>query len=217
MGKRILAVSLAGAFVVVGGLPMRAWSEDQERSDQRQGMGSGMMGNNEGYGMGPGITGDDGGYAMGPGMMGGDGGYAMGPGMMGGDAGYRMGPGMMRGYGMGPIWMLTLSDTERAKINTIADQLRKTHWALMGRIMDEQTKLRDLDSASEPDPKAVGAVYASISKLRQEMVEAHVRATNQARAALTNEHREQYDRWRRDGRGFRAGHRGMVTGMPTPH
>lgn len=217
MGTKVLAASLVGALVLVGGLPMGARSEDQERPDHHgQGMGSGMAGDNGGYAMGPGMMGDDGDYAMAPGMMGGQGGYGMGPDMMGGEAGFGMGPGMMRGYGMGPIWMLALSDSQRAEINTFADQLRKKHWALMGKIMDEQTKLRDLVSASEPDPKAVGAAYAAISKLRQEMLEAHVQATNQARAVLTKEQREQYDNWRREGRGFRPGHRGMGTGMAAP-
>ncbi len=156
------------------------------------GMGPGMMGGYGGYGMGPEMMG-------GPGMMGGYGGYGMGPGMMGGYGGYGMGPGMMGGYGMGPIWMLNLSDAQRTKINGIADALRKKHWAIMGQIQDDEAKLRDLSSASEPDPKAIGAVYAHTSKLRQEMLEAHVQATNQARAVLTPEQRNQLDQWRREG------------------
>ena len=165
------------------------------------GMGPGMMGGYGDYGMGPGMMGGSGGYGMGPGMMGGSGGYGMGPGMMGGYGGYGMGSGMMGGYGMGPLWMLDLSDAQRAKINAIADSLRKKHWAIMGQIQDDEAKLRDLYAASEPDPKGVGSVYAHISKLRQEMLEAHVQAMNQARAVLTPEQRNQFDRWRREGRG----------------
>jgi Spy/CpxP family protein refolding chaperone len=219
MRRSALAASLAGVFVVLGGLPVGAWPDEKDGpAPHGRGTGFGMMNDDGDYGMGPGMMGGDAGYGMGSGMMGGDAGYGMGSGMMGGDAGYGMGSGMMSGYGMGPIWMLDLSDPQRAKVNAIGDQLRKTHWTIMGKILDEQTKLRDLNSQAEPDPKAVGAVYASISRLRQEMVEAHVQATNRARAVLTKEQRETYDTWRRDGRGYRAGHhRGMGNGVAGPH
>ena len=164
-------------------------------------MGPGMMGGHGGYGPGSGRMG---GYGMGPGMMGGgNGAYGMGPGMMGDDGAYGMGPGMMtNGYGMGPIRRLDLTDAQRAKINSFADGLRRQHWAIMGKILDDEAKLRDLTSTAEPDSKAVGAQYADISKLRQEMLEAHVNAMNQARAVLTKDQRDQLDRWRRAGWGM---------------
>lgn len=156
------------------------------------GPGMGMMGGNgPGYGMGPGMMG--GGYG-GMGMMGGM--MGMGPGMMGG--GYGMGPGMMGGYGMG---MMNLSDDQRAKMNKIVDGERKQHWAIMGKMMDEQTKLRDLYSADKPDPKKVGAVYGEIGKLQQQMIETHVQATNQMQDILTKEQREQIRQWHRGGSG----------------
>ena len=143
-----------------------------------------------GWGMGPGMMG---GYGMGPGMMGG---WGMGPGM----GGYGMGPGMMGGYGMGGdglggIGMLDLSPAQRTKINAIADDLRKKHWALLGQIQDDEAKLRDLSAQAEPDPKAVGSVYVHMSKLRQQMLDAHETAMDQARAVLTPEQRGQLDRW----------------------
>ena len=124
------------------------------------------------------------GRGMGPGMMGG---YGMGPGMMGG---YGMG-----GYGLGGIGMLDLSPAQRTKINAIADDLRKRHWALLGQIQDDEAKLRDLSAQAEPDPKAVGSVYVHMSKLRQQMIDAHETAMEQARAVLTPEQRGQLDRW----------------------
>jgi len=160
------------------------------------GMGPGMMG---GYGMGPGMMG---GYGMGPGMMGG---YGMGPGMMGG---YGMGPGM-GGYGLGGIGMLDLSPAQRTKINAIADDLRKKHWALLGQIQDDEAKLRDLSAQAEPEPKAVGSVYVHMSKLRQQMIDAHETAMEQARAVLTPEQRGQLDRWQLESWGPRhPGHPG---------
>ena len=137
-------------------------------------------------------------YGMGPGMMWG-GGYGMGPGMMGGGYGYD--PGMMGGFGMGPgrhgygaLNSLDLSNEQRAKIDKIFDAERKQHWSVMGKIMDEQNKLRDLYEQETPDPKKVGAVYGEIAKLHQQMIETHVQASNQAQEVLTQEQREQLRR-----------------------
>src|SRR5512139_1020580 len=120
----------------------KAAAADKEKAPPSGGWGPG-------YGMGPGMMG---GYGMGPGW----GGNGMGPGMMGGGwgPGYGMGPGMMGGYGMGPGWggygpqgMPDLSADQRAKIGKIQDETRRKNWALMGQMMDEQAKLRDLYDA----------------------------------------------------------------------
>ncbi len=139
-----------------------------------------------GWGMGPGMMG---GYGPGPGMMGG---WSFGPGMMGGGWGMGLGPG---GDALGGIGLLDLSPAQRSKINAISDDLRKKHWALLGQIQDDEAKLRDLSSQPEPDPKAVGSVYVHMSKLRQQMIEAHANAMDQARAVLTPEQRGELDRW----------------------
>jgi len=167
------------------------------------GYGPGMMGGYGGYGMGPGMMG--GGYGYGPGMMGG---YGMGPGMMGGGYGY--GPGMMMGYGA--LHGLDLSDEQRAKIDKIFDTERKQHWGIMGQMLEEQNKLRDLYNADQPDPKKVGAVYGQIAKLQQQMLETHVQASNQMQQVLTKEQREQLQQWRRGGWGW--GPRGPAGGKP---
>lgn len=145
------------------------------------------------------------GYGMGPGMMGGyGGGYGMGPGMMGGyGGGWGMGPGMMGGCGMhgmmGPFWGsgLNLTDAQQAKVNKIMDSTRKQHWALMGSIMDQQARLRDLYSAVKPDETAIGAAYAEIGKLHGQMYDTMVDAQKQMYAVLTKEQREQLRKdWR---------------------
>jgi Spy/CpxP family protein refolding chaperone len=178
--SRLAGLVLAAALAVG---PATATAQETE----------GMMG---GYGMGPGMMGGHGGYGMGPGMMGGGYGYGMGPGMMGGYRGYGMGPGMMGGYGMGPGAMsgysaLKLSDEQRTKINKIRDQERKEHWAVMGHMLDAQSKLRDLYNTEKPDPKKVGAAYGELAKLRQQMIEAHVQAQNDIHDVLTKEQRDQ--------------------------
>jgi len=191
-------------------------------------MGPGMMwggGGYGGYGMGPGIMGGYGpGYGMmGPGMMwggGGYGGYGIGPGM--GMMGGMMGPGMMGGYGMGPGMMmgygspygLDLSAEQRAKINKILDGERKQHWSVMGKMMDELAKLRDLYETDQPDPKKVGVVYGAISKLQQQMLETHVQANNEMRNVLTKEQREELRQCNRGGGGW--GPRGPAAGQGGP-
>ncbi len=141
-----------------------------------------------------------------PAMMGGDGmgmgpGGMMGPGMMGGGGmGMGMGPGMMGG-GFGMLDMLDLKDEQRTKINKIHDDLRKQHWAIMGKMMDEQGTLRDLHQADVPDAKKIGAVYGNLGKLRQQMAETHVEAMNKINALLTPEQRDQMRQWRRGGCG----------------
>ncbi|MHB8729276.1 MAG: Spy/CpxP family protein refolding chaperone [Sulfuricaulis sp.] len=185
MISKLSGISLAAVLAVAAAT---AWSVDADESAGGigpHGMGPGMMGGSYG-GMGSGMM--NGSYG-GMGMMG------MGQGMMGGAG---MGAGMM---GFGPVRYLDLSDEQRAKINKIGDAERKQHWAVMGQMMEEQNKLRDLYYAAEPDPKKVGAVYGQISKLRQQMLETHIQAANEMRQVLTKEQREQLREWSRGGMG----------------
>jgi Spy/CpxP family protein refolding chaperone len=116
--------------------------------------------------------------------------------MMGGG-----GMGMMGGDGLGMFGMLDLTDEQRTKINKIHDDLRKQHWAMMGKMMDEQNALRDLHQADVLDAKKIGAVYGNLGKLRQQMAETHVEAKNKIHALLTPEQRDQMRQWRRGGCG----------------
>lgn len=159
------------------------------------GMGPGMMG---AYGMGPGMMYGWGGYGMGPGMMG----YGMGPGMMYGGGGYGMGMGMM-GYGMGPGMMygwgggpggfasgIGLNEAQQAKINTISDETRKSQWALMGAMLDQQAALRDQYVSPKHDEAAVAQSYKNFANLRQQMFDNMVSAQKRIDAVLTKEQRE---------------------------
>jgi Spy/CpxP family protein refolding chaperone len=122
----------------------------------------------------------------GPGMMDG---WRGGPGMMG----YGAGPAMMRGYGMGPRAMmrdaweggLDLTDEQRTRINRIQDETRKNHWSLMGSIMDQEAKLRDLYDAPKRDSAAIDSTYKSIDGMRQQMIAASADARKRIEAVLT--------------------------------
>jgi Spy/CpxP family protein refolding chaperone/mono/diheme cytochrome c family protein len=156
-------------------------------------------------------SGTSGGYGMGPGMMGGMGGMGMMDDsdmpMMGNDMGCGMYGMRGGGYGMGMMGAgafgaLDLTADQRTKINKIQDELRKQHWALMGKMMDEQAKLRDLYDEEKPDAKKIGAVSDSMHGLRKQMIESRIDAYNRMREILTKEQREQLDKWRRKGWGM---------------
>lgn len=171
----VLALPAAVAEADTGTSP----EQMQEMMQQRGGYGMGM---------GPGTMG--GGMGMGPGMMGGSGMMGMGAGMMGG--------GMMGLHGLS---MLDLSDEQRGKINAIHDKLRKQHWEVMGKMMDEHNALRDLYDAETLDGKKIGATYDRIFKLKRQMIDTGIKAHNDAVAVLTKEQREQLKQLRR-GRGM---------------
>jgi Spy/CpxP family protein refolding chaperone len=104
------------------------------------------------------------------------------------------GTGMM---GAGALAALNLTPDQRTKINKIQDELRKQHWALMGKMMDEQVKMRDLYEAEKPDAKKIGAVSDYLQVLRKQMIESRVDAYNRMREVLTKEQREQLNKWPR--------------------
>ena len=136
---------------------------------------------------------DGGGRGEGPHGMEGMSGMMDHGGMMGMGRGGGLGA---MGAGLGPIWQLELNDVQRTQLTRVSDALRRAHWATMGKMLDARARLRDVEAQPQPDPKRVGAAFAEVSRLRQEMLEASVRARNDARALLTPAQREQLDRRR---------------------
>jgi len=125
-----------------------------------------------------------------PGMMGG---YGMGHGMMGG---YGIGHGMMGAYwGSG----LDLTDEQQTRINKIQDETRQSHWALMGEMMNQQARLRDLYEAPKRDDAAIDAAYKDIGKLQQRMYDSSVEAQKRMEAVLTKEQQEKLRTYWRKG------------------
>ena len=157
------------------------------------GMGPGMMGGYGGNAQGPAMMGGYGGYGPGAGMMGGYGGYGMGPGMMGGYGGNGMGPGMMYGYGAN-AGALNLTDDQREKITKIQEALSTKHWELMGKMQEQQFKLRELSASGKTDDAVIGKAYRNIEGLRQQMWASGADAQKQIDAVLTKEQRDQLQR-----------------------
>lgn len=124
-----------------------------------------------------------------------------GHGMMGGQRmmGHMMGPTMMGGHGLGigPIWRFDLTDDQRREVYKIQDELQKQHCGLQGKLLDEYSKLRELNMADPRDPKAIGAVYRKIFDVKRQKIEATIAAANKAEQILTKEQREQPKQWRR--------------------
>jgi Spy/CpxP family protein refolding chaperone len=145
-------------------------------------------------------------------------GNGMGPGMMGGYGnGYGMGPGMMGGYGMmgmGPIWMLNLSEEQQGKLGAIMDDMHKQQWALMGKMIEGRSWLRDVYAKDKPDPKQVGDAYAKLFEIQRQMIENGVAAHNRMFDILTKEQQEELQNLRRGGGGYGYGPRGTRGSMP---
>lgn len=200
---RVLVVAVLTAAGVAAAQQDGAMMGDRDMSPYMQ---SGQMGYGGGMGMMGGGMMDmmmGGGPGGGMGMMGGGGmmgGMGMGPG--------GMGMGMMgmggAGMGMGPVWMLDLTDEQRDKIEKIHEDTRRKNWDTYGKIMDEESKLRDLYAGEIVDAKKVGAAYAGIAKLHQQVIEANVEAHNRVQAVLTKQQKEQLRQWRRGGMGGRG-------------
>jgi Spy/CpxP family protein refolding chaperone len=143
------------------------------------------------------VVADDGRYAWHhQGMMDG--------GMMGGM------DGMM--HGDRALQMLDLSPEQRSKINSIRDDLRHKNWATLGKIQDEQARLRDLFAADKRDTRAISSTYASVQALQRQALDASLDAQNRMEALLTDAQREQLKQWRRNP----WGSRGMGPGMMGP-
>lgn len=109
--------------------------------------------------------------------------------------------GMMGGYGMHGYSGLDLSAEQMNKIDKIHDDTRKKHWELMGKIMDEAVRLRELRNAEKPDPAAIGKQYGKIQDMQRQMLEQSVDAENRVEALLTKEQRDRFRKMRRWGGG----------------
>lgn len=117
--------------------------------------------------------------------------------MMGGDH-----MGMMRKYKR-----LDLTDEQQQQMRTIEHKLHKTHWQIMGLMIDEKAALREAYAVDQPNPPAVGAIYGKIFDLKRQMIEAMLAAENSSESVLTEEQKVKMK--------ARGRHRGaMKGGMP---
>jgi len=94
---------------------------------------------------------------------------------------------------------LAPSDVQRARTKQIIQTVCKEHWELRGRMMQEQSRLRDLLNERTPDPKIVGSTYCALYKLNQQMLETHLQARNEIYQLLSPEQRKEADRQRQCG------------------
>lgn len=122
-------------------------------------------------------------------------------------------PGMMmnQGWGMeGSLGALELSAEQETKVRKIFDDLRREHWPILGKILDERERLRDLYNEDTLDAKKIGAVFDVMQGLRKQMVVSKIEALNKVRALLT---KEQMEKLKKSGRGRGMAGCGMMGGM----
>jgi Spy/CpxP family protein refolding chaperone len=105
----------------------------------------------------------------------------------------------MMGGRMGLYDALDLSDEQQTKINKIQDETRKSHWSIMGEMMDQQAELRDLYSAPKQDSAAIDETYKKLGQLQQKMYESSVEAQKRIETILSKEQQEKLRKYSRRG------------------
>jgi len=184
MKYRYFLMTLTALAALSAAVPL-AQAQPARSESPREGYGPGMMGGYGGPGQGP----------YGPGMMRGQGqAYGYGPGMMGGGM---MSGGMMGGMGLGPLQALDLNEQQQTRINQIRDETRRKNWDTMGKLMDEQARLRDLFAAEKRDPTAIGKQSMKLADLRRQLLEASIESHNRIEALLSKEQKDQLRSYRR--------------------
>ena len=192
LASSVVAASLIGTTVAATAAEPKTPNPQMMQSQRGgQNYGSGMMGG--GYGPGYGMQ-QGGGY--GPGMMGGGYGPGYGGMMGGGMGGYGMGPGMMGnwGVGMGPMYMLDLSDKQTTQMEKIQTETQSKHRALMRKMWDEQENLGEMYNSDTHNPEMMGKTYSKMADYQRQMIEIHADAENKMKAVLTKEQQEQLRR-----------------------
>lgn len=116
-------------------------------------------------------------------------GYGPGWGTMGS---MMRGPMMGGGFMMPQLRGLELNKEQRDKVRTIHREMRKKHFALMEKIMDQSDKLAELYDTDKPDPNKIGKVYDEIFKTRREMIQQHIEARNRIYDLLSKEQQEKF-------------------------
>lgn len=116
-------------------------------------------------------------------------GSSWGHGMM---QGPMMMDGPMMGRMMGGFSDLDLSKEQRSKIRSIMQESRKSHLALMSKMLDASDKLSDLYDSDTPDPEKIGKAYDEVFSIQKQMIQEGIRAHNKAFELLSKEQREQY-------------------------
>lgn len=184
MKYRHFLMTLTTLAALSAAVPL-AQAQPARSESPRESYGPGMMGGYGGPGQGP----------YGPGMMRGQGqSYGYGPGMMGGGM---MSRGMLGGMGLGPLHALDLNEQQQTRINQIRDETRRKNWDTMGKLMDEQARLRDLLAAEKRDPAAIGKQSMKMADLRRQLLEASIESHNRIEALLSKEQKDQLRSYRR--------------------
>jgi Spy/CpxP family protein refolding chaperone len=133
----------------------------------------------------------------------GPGGNGMGPGMMwgnGGPGGYGGGPGGMGGYQGDPYAGLGLSAEQHKKIDEIQSEASKATWQQMQKMHELGYQMHGAPGQGPVDEQAARKAYGSMADAQKAIFEQQLQARNQIDSVLTQEQREQLQRYSRGGR-----------------
>lgn len=175
MKRNLIAAAIAAALLSTSAWAQQAGMDDHHPDKQiaHSGPARGATGPAAGGGM-------MGGGTTGQGMMGGG---MMGHGMMGSAM-------MGRGMGAGALVDdLGLSDEQRSSVQRIHDEARLKQWDLMGRMMQEEIRLRDAFGGPGTDRAASEKAFKQMNAVREQMFVARLDAQEKLEAALTPEQR----------------------------
>lgn len=104
-------------------------------------------------------------------------------------------PGAPAGYAQPPkpVAELNLTAEQQAKMKEIGQAAEKHNAGTAQKLAEQAAKLNQQMAAERPDPKAIGALFAEISGLQRELLEAGIETHNRQMDVLTQ---EQKAKWR---------------------
>jgi Spy/CpxP family protein refolding chaperone len=104
-------------------------------------------------------------------------------------------PGAPAGYALppNPLADLKLTADQLAKMKEIGQAAEKNNNATVQKLAEQTVKLNEQMAVERPDPKSIGSLYAEVSSLQRQLLEAGVETNNQQMDVLTP---EQKAKWR---------------------
>jgi Spy/CpxP family protein refolding chaperone len=87
---------------------------------------------------------------------------------------------------------LNINDEQRRKIVRIREDTRRKSWDLVGQLMSERFKLREIYDADKIDANAAVEQKRKIDDLSRQVMKSRLEARNQIEALLTREQRQKF-------------------------
>jgi Spy/CpxP family protein refolding chaperone len=104
-------------------------------------------------------------------------------------------PGPATGYPMppNPVAELNLTAEQQGRMKEIGQTAEKNNAATLKKLAEQTAKLNQQMAVERPDPKGIGAIYAEVSNLQRQLIEAGIETHNKQMDVMTP---EQKAKWR---------------------